>query len=77
MPYCFEFKDALDGEIMFLEVVNTCTHHFTGEKMRFVRMHGRYNGGWCSYQFLNEAEWQGVLKNRIMEDTTDTGDKQA
>lgn len=67
MPYCFEFK-AITGEIMFLEVVNTCTHHFTGEKMRYVRIHGTNDGrAEAAYMFMNEAEWEAALVSRVKE----------
>lgn len=77
MPYCFKVKDPVTNEILFLEVVNSCTHHFTGERMRFVRMHGEHNGAYCVYHFLNEKEWAEFLNNRIMEDTADSGDVRA
>ena len=74
MPYCFEAKHPVTGQIMFVEVVNTCTHHFTGEKMRFVRIHTVHDGrAICSYTFMEEAEWKAALDNRI----SHTGDEQA
>ena len=77
MPYCFEYFDPIAEEVMFLEVVNTCTHHFTGEKMRYVRLHGLYGSAFCTYHFLNEKEWAEYLKYRIVEDAADSGDEQA
>ena len=65
MPYCFEFK-AITGERMFLEVVSTSINHYTGEKMRYCRVHSVCDGGGkMAYMFLNDAQWLAALCRRI------------
>jgi hypothetical protein len=78
MPYCFEYINPNNNEKVFIEVVNTCTHHYTGEKMRYVREHWVdpiFKYGRCEYLFLNEASWQWRLEHRVKEATADTSDE--
>lgn len=78
MPYNFEYIDPNNNEKVFVEVVNTCTHHYTGEKMRYVREHWvdpMFRNGRCEYLFLNEEQWQYRLEHRVEEATADTGDE--
>lgn len=80
MPYNFEYIDPTTKEKTFIEVVNTCTHYYTGEKMRYVREHWVdpvFKGGRCEYLWLTEEGWQHRLKHRVMKDTTHTDDEQA
>lgn len=63
--YRFEILDT-NGEKTFIEVVNTCKHHYTGETMRYCRFDEVYNGVPHSrYEFVNEAQWAIYLSWRV------------
>lgn len=79
MPYRFELYDPEAGVTVFVEIINTCTHHYTGEKMRFVREHwvtgSKHDIAHCTYKFLNEATWQKYLDHRVIDNAAHTGDQ--
>jgi hypothetical protein len=63
--YCFEML-CPNGDKTFVEVVNTCKHHFTGETMRYCRFDEVCDDEAQSwYAFVNEAQWTNYLSWRV------------
>ena len=68
MPYLFEMELS-DGTREFVEVINTCKHHYTNESMRFVRIHRMVDGvAKMEYTFINENEWNRMLARRVIKE---------
>ena len=63
--YCFEMM-VPNGTKIYIEVVNTCKHHYTGETMRYCRFDVIDDGkseSW--YEFVNETKWIDLLSRRV------------
>ena len=50
----------------YITVMHTCPHYYTGETMRYIRRdYVAFKQSHSEYEFINEAQWDALLKRRI------------